>query len=232
MTQPAGAGATVDFRFRNGRRVHFEAHEILVDKLLSDVKEYIASRPHAARLADRSTSTTSACGWSPLNQQQYLGAGSWPAGTSTWSRLPGHFDRQVTVTTPLQKAGAYLLTARMDGGNTSYIVVWLDDTVIVKKPLAEKAYYFVADSRTGQPVARRRRRALRLADVPGRGQERVPHRDEDLDAEDRRRTARSSLPTDDLADPRGYYQWLVTARTAEGRFAHLGFSNIWHRPAL
>ena len=37
-TQPAGRGATVDFRFRNGRKVYFEAHEILVDKLLDDVK--------------------------------------------------------------------------------------------------------------------------------------------------------------------------------------------------
>ena len=27
-TQPAGRGATVDYRFRNGRRVHFEAHEV------------------------------------------------------------------------------------------------------------------------------------------------------------------------------------------------------------
>ena len=66
----------------------------------------------------------------------------------------GHLDRRITVTTPLQKAGAYLLIARMEGGNTSRIVVWLDDTVIVKKPLADQTYYFVADARTGQPVPR------------------------------------------------------------------------------
>ena len=42
----------------------------------------------------------------------------------------------------------------MEDGNTSRIVVWLDDTVIVKKPLADKAYYFVADAGTGQPVPR------------------------------------------------------------------------------
>ena len=41
----------------------------------------------------------------------------------------------------------------MEGGNTSRIVVWLDDTVILKKPLDGKAYYFVADARTGQAVA-------------------------------------------------------------------------------
>ena len=88
-----------------------------------------------------------------MNQQQYLGrpVANWDLDLEP---LPGHFDRRITVTTPLQKAGAYLLTARMEGGNTSRIVVWLDDTVIVKKPLADKAYYFVADARTGQPVPR------------------------------------------------------------------------------
>ena len=44
-TRPAGAGATVDFRFRNGRCVHFEAHEILFTKLLKDVKDYLTSGP-------------------------------------------------------------------------------------------------------------------------------------------------------------------------------------------
>ena len=43
VTQPAGKGATVDFRFRNGKKVTFEAHEIKVAKLLDDVK-HISSR--------------------------------------------------------------------------------------------------------------------------------------------------------------------------------------------
>ena len=50
-TLPAGRGATVDFRFRNGKQVHFEAHEILFTKLSSDVKDYISSAAQAARLA-------------------------------------------------------------------------------------------------------------------------------------------------------------------------------------
>ncbi len=45
MTQPAGKGATVDFRFRNGKQVSFEAHAIKVDKLLTDVKAYLKSNP-------------------------------------------------------------------------------------------------------------------------------------------------------------------------------------------
>ena len=45
VTQPAGKGATVEYRFRNGRSVEFVAHEILAGKLLEDVKSYIKSRP-------------------------------------------------------------------------------------------------------------------------------------------------------------------------------------------
>jgi Ni,Fe-hydrogenase III small subunit len=40
----------------------------------------------------------------------------------------------VTVTTPLQAAGAYLVTAKMDDGNEQRVVVWIADTAIVKKP--------------------------------------------------------------------------------------------------
>ena len=43
------------------------------------------------------------------------------------------------------------------------------------------------------------------------------------------------IPTNILADARAQYQWLCTARTPEGRLAHLGFAPIWggryHDPA-
>ena len=45
MSQPADQGATVDFRFRNGSKVSFEAYEIDVAKLLGDVKDYLKSNP-------------------------------------------------------------------------------------------------------------------------------------------------------------------------------------------
>ncbi len=113
QTQPAGSGATVEFRFRNGRQVEFTAHEINVEKLLDDVKAYLKSKPQPARLAEaqhrqhrlpagrsRTRSSTSAA--------------RWPAGRLTLEPRENHFDKRVTVTTPLQKAGAYLLD-RQDG---------------------------------------------------------------------------------------------------------------------
>ena len=43
--QPAGKNATVDFRFRNGNKVHLEAYKINIEKLLNDAKDYLQQNP-------------------------------------------------------------------------------------------------------------------------------------------------------------------------------------------
>ena len=45
---------------------------------------------------------------------------------------PGHADRRLTVATPLEHAGVYLVTAKLADGNTSRTVVWLEDLAIVR----------------------------------------------------------------------------------------------------
>jgi len=133
VTQPAGQGATVDYRFRNGKAVEFTAHEIRVQKLLDDVKAYIRSRPNQL---DWEKLNIQDLGYRLVtkNQREYVGVevASWKLDLEPREK---HFDKRITVTTPLQKAGAFLLTAKMADGNTCQIVVWLADTVIVKKPL-------------------------------------------------------------------------------------------------
>ena len=147
MSQPADRGATVEYRFRNGTAVELEAHEINVAKLLEDVKAYIKTRP---RQFDWQKINVGDVGYRLVteNQKQYVGekVAAWRMEIKP---RPQHFDKRVTVTTPLQKAGAYLLKAQMAGGNTSYIIIWLNDTSIAKKPLDRKAWYFVADAVTG-----------------------------------------------------------------------------------
>ncbi|HBL43782.1 MAG TPA: alpha-2-macroglobulin, partial [Planctomycetaceae bacterium] len=44
-SQVAGQGAEVDYRFRNGQHVEFEAYQIHVEKLLTDVKNYLKTHP-------------------------------------------------------------------------------------------------------------------------------------------------------------------------------------------
>jgi alpha-2-macroglobulin len=228
VTQPAGKGATIDYRFRNGKRVEFTARAIKLNELLRDLKQYLKSNPGQLK-------------WEQLNienlgyrlvtegQDKYLAA-----ETAKWELdlepRENHFDRRVTVTTPLQKAGAYLVTATMEGGNTHRVVVWLADTAIVKKPLEKKALYYVADAVTGKPVPKCN------VEFFGYWQEML-----DRQGAPPARTPRYRVNTKnfaELTDERGMvqlpadeanrrFQWLAIATTPEGRLAYLGFTGVW-----
>ncbi len=42
----------------------------------------------------------------------------------------------------------------MADGNSSHIILWLEDTAIVKKPLDHGTFYFVADAVSGRPISK------------------------------------------------------------------------------
>ncbi|MGA2064908.1 MAG: MG2 domain-containing protein [Thermoguttaceae bacterium] len=221
MGQPAGQGATVEYRFRNGSSIALTAHEITVQKLLDDVKAYIKTRPQRM---DWEKTNVGDIGYRLVtrNQLQYLGkeVASWRMEVKP---RPRHFDKRVTIATPLQKAGAYLLKATMEGGNTSYIVLWLQDTAIVKKPMEGKTYYFVADARSGAPVPKANLEFFGWKhDWRGPGDIEVLLKDfaELADAD-------GQVLTEPAAQP-GDYQWLITATTPAGRLAYLGFTGAWY----
>jgi alpha-2-macroglobulin len=227
--QPAGARATVDFRYRNGNKVSFEARPIDVAKLLEDVKTYLKGNPGNA--VDWQKINIGNIGYRLVEQNEtgYLGekVASWDMDLKP---RPEHVDDRVTVTTPLLKPGAYMINAKMADGNLSRIIVWLSDTVILRKQLEGKVLYYVADAVTGQPVAK--------ADLDFFGWRQVQVKPNTN--EYRVETAAFSETTDadgqivlgnaKLTDG---YQWVVTARKAKDgqggsdRFAYLGFSWFW-----
>ncbi|MFB3892685.1 MAG: alpha-2-macroglobulin [Phycisphaerae bacterium] len=225
-TQPAGKGPEVDFRFRNGTKVSFEAFRIDAKLLLDDVKKYLKSNP---KQLDWETINISNIGYRLVekNLTKYLGE-----SVANWDLelkpRPNHFDKRITVATPLQKAGAYLLVAKMADGNTSRIVLWVADTAIVKKPLEKGPYYFVADAVTGEPIAK--------ANVEFFGYWQEWKHDD--------KTGASSyiVHTDDFAEftdkdgqifikgerQKGSYSWVAIATTEDGRLAYLGFTGGWY----
>jgi uncharacterized protein YfaS (alpha-2-macroglobulin family) len=221
MTQPAGKGATVDFRFRNGRKVSFEAHAIKVDKLLTDVKAYLKSSPGQL---DWQKINIGELGYRLVqeNQSQYLGE-----KVATWDLAleprENHFDKRIMVTTPLQKAGAYMLTAKTQGGNTSKIILWLEDTAIVKKTLKGETFYFVADATTGAPVAK--------ANVEFFGYKQRQVGNSNRFVVDTKNFAEFTEKDGQYIRPvqqgEEQFQWIVTARTSAGRFAYLGYTGVW-----
>lgn len=226
--QPAGKPADIDYRFRNGKKVSFEATAIKVEQLLGDVKKYLVGSP--AQL-----------NWEEINIQdlgyrlvtkgetKYLGE-----KVATWSMdlkpRPEHVDDRVTVSTPLVRPGAYLVEATMQDGNKSRIIVWVADTVLVKKQLDNQAWYFVADAITGAPVEK--------AEVEYFGYKQVQVQPNTNQY--RTETTTFTQTTDaggqitlasGLLSPNN--QWLVTARKPKAgqggadRLAYLGFNNVW-----
>lgn len=218
----AGEPFTLQYRFRNGDQVSIVAHRLKVDELIQDVKQYIQSRPNEL---DWQQLQIDNIGWRVVenNEEKYVGdeVASWDVDLKP---RVGHLDRLVTVPTPLKEAGAYLVTAKMKDGNVSRVIVWLDDTAIVRKPLDNKLMYYVADATTGKPVSD--------AEVEffGWRQERVRSTKRQFKILTRRfaeSTNDSGLLEVDASRHPQDHQWIAIARTKQGRFAHLGFSHTW-----
>ncbi len=233
LTQPAGGrGATVEFRFRNANSARFEAVEINVPKLLDDVKDYLADNP---KQVDWERTDINNLGWRLVekNQRRYL-----MAVAAKWelplSPRPNHWDRRITVQTPLKKAGAYLLTATLPDGNVSRIVLWVADSALVQKPLNDGVLYFAADAVTGKPLAHAKldlfgwhqRWVNDDAKRGGKGryQVRTETRTGVTDADGLFTT---NLQVKDKDGSTDSFQWLATLTTPEGRFAYLGFNSVW-----
>jgi len=220
--QPSGQEVAVDYRFRNGRQVVFTAHTIKVEKLLDDVKAFLKSNPKELNFEKINIDNI---GYRLIEkaQRQYVGeqVAEW---TLDLAPRENHFDRRVAVKTPLAKPGAYLLTAKMAGGNTTFIVVWINDTAIVKKPLAGKTFYYVADAVSGKPVPK--------ATVEFFGWQQLHHdKPQRFEVLTRQFAEFTDADGQVIPEPRQTpknYQWLITARTKEGRFAYLGFTGIWY----
>jgi alpha-2-macroglobulin len=227
VTQPSGAGATVEFRFRNGKKLSIEARRVDVKTLLEDVKAYIKTRP---KRLDHNQLNIQNIGYRLVyqNQAKYVGdrVAAWDLDLEP---RPNHFDRRITIATPLQKAGAYLVTAKMEGGNVSRILLWVADTAIVKKQLNGKTFYFVADAVTGKPIAKAN------LEFFGFWQEYKSTRD------GKNRRSWYEIHTSNFAEftdadgqlilpnaaDRRRYQWVITATTPGGRLAYLGYTSIW-----
>jgi hypothetical protein len=222
--QPAGRRPSVDYRFRNGTQVEFEAFRVRLEKLLQDVKAHVRSSPE--RL-DYSKLNVSDIGRRLIteNQSEYIGerVAGWSLALDPDKR---HWDRRVSVSLPeeLKPAGAYLLRAKINDGNVARIVVFTADTAIVEKPLHGQVLYYVADAVSGRP----------LADLPV---EFFGYRTKNIKG-----TSRYEIEISEFTrktDPDGQIflspneaardqQWLITAQSPGGRLAYLGFTHLWN----
>lgn len=228
-SQPQDGRSSISFRFRNGRKVHFQAQSVNIRRLLDDVRQYLKSAP---RELDWRRIQIEPLGYTLIeaDRQRYLQppVAEW---TLDLEPLPNHFDRRIAVTAPPLAPGAWWLTAQMENGNTTHGVLWIQDTILVQKPLTNGILLFLADAETGTPIPNAfiEAFAYRTRWIEGAGG----------------RSGRSQVETDTLPlrtdgnglatlsrtspDSLGPWQWLFTASDERGRFAFLGFSGFWSR---
>ena len=214
--QPAGKGATIEMRFRNAQRVEFTAHRIDTEGLLAEIKKQLRKHPKQVQWE---FFELSGLGYNIVNKEMKRfvkeEAARWKLDLKP---RPNHFDRRITITTPLQDPGAYLLTAKMPDGNISKVVVWLADMAIVTKNLGGEHLYVVTDAATGRPVE--------MANVEFLGF----HRSNENRIETRNfaeNTDENGFTTLSTAEDNHRYQWIAIARKND-RLAFLGFNSVWH----
>ncbi len=213
-------------RFRNATRAEFTLYPLHADQFIRDMK---------ARL-----SSTDPDNWYQYSNLEYIGASALKDSRSdylgkavrTWSETlnpePDHEDGLHRVSLPSDLVGAYLLKATMAGGNTSYIVLWHDRYILVKKDVANKRFYYAADAANGKPLANNTLHFFGYKRVWTEERSRI-------NFETRERQFKTNtqgqllLDRDELDSD---YNWLITTdyEGEENRgFAWLGFLSHWYR---
>ena len=226
-TQAAGRGGQFDFVYRNAKQATFTAQRIDVETLLADVKQYI--RNWKGELDYQQLQIGSDLGYRLVQEGQakYVKEPVLAEWTLPLKPRADHWDRRVTVDTPLATGGAYWVTAKMEGGHTCHAVLWIADIALVHKPLDNSSYYYVADASTGAPLAKANLEFFGYGfQYTGRNQKpRLELRNfaETTDKD-------GSVIVDDTqtkAKEVGL-NWLISARTPDGKFGFLGFDSIWY----
>ncbi|MHC4873247.1 MAG: alpha-2-macroglobulin family protein, partial [Planctomycetota bacterium] len=219
---PKGKGARLDYKFRNGREVSFEAYKIDIKQLLGDIKEYLKSNP--GRI-DWQKINISNIGYRMVynKETKYIKekAAEWSLKLNPRKR---HFDCRITVDTPLKEGGAYFLKAKMKDGNTSRIIVWVNDTVIVKKNIDKAGYYFVADAVTGSGIGKVNLEffGYKQTRVKGRNKYNIETTNfAEYTDEKGQFTAKQNTLSN-------HFRWLIIAADDSGRLAYSGFKNVWY----
>ncbi|OGV31021.1 MAG: hypothetical protein A2020_00095 [Lentisphaerae bacterium GWF2_45_14] len=146
-SQAAGLKALLNFSFRNGKELKLTAHRIKIKKLLDDFKACFSGKskqiPDIRNVGEYIVEK---------NRTEYIGeqVAEW---TQKLEPAPHHWGCNTTIETPLSDAGAYLVEGRLQNGNTSRIVVWIEGIVLIRKAGDERNIFMVCDAVTGAPVA-------------------------------------------------------------------------------
>ena len=76
-----------------------------------------------------------------------------PPGKASSPRAKNTATPAPHLEVPIDKAGAWWITGKMDNGNEFHTLVWIIDSVLVQRSVGGKLQWWVADADSGAPVS-------------------------------------------------------------------------------
>lgn len=232
-----GEPLSLAYWYRNGRQVKFSAYRVDVPELVADLLAYLRSDPFPI---DPNRINVSKLGLNIVREggDRYL-----KEKVQEWSLAlepsEKHWDKRVEVPVPLEKAGAYLVEAEIDGGHRCSVLVWINDMTILRRPLEDGLFYYVADKTNGKPVgwAKFTFVGYRLALVNQTEEPELDVHGEEIPEALRRQYHVLSKEIVKWADAKGQltlddsvllpdYRWFLLTTAPDDRVAVLGFSDL------
>ena len=159
-SQVAGKPTELSLRFRNAKDIEFTAWSVDVEKLFADTKQSYKQlanqqKPNFGGVPDQYPPTLESPGevFSKPEIDRYV-----KGQAAKWQQAleprENHWDRRIQIKTPLVKAGLYLVEGRVDNGaHKARCLMWIQDSVLSRKPGDAKQLYFMSDAETGKPIA-------------------------------------------------------------------------------
>ncbi len=150
-TYLAAEPVSVPFTFRNATDVKLSLTEVKEELVMQDIIAYLEKNPVEM---DYSRTSFSAIGNRLLdkNRQRYFGD-ELKAWTQELKPAEGHVNTETNLDLGKLAPGCYVLKSVMEGGNTSWIVVWVRDLLLLKRADNEGEVFYLVDAKDGSPVA-------------------------------------------------------------------------------
>lgn len=220
-TVAAGSKPKLPLVFRNATNISITAAPVDMEAVLADTFSYLKSNPmeldwgrinpsqFAARLIKQKT-------------HKFIGK---PAATWESKLTPRekHRDTRTDLEVPLDMAGAWWITGKIENGNEFHTLVWIVDSVLVRRDVGGQIQWWVADAESGEPVSQAEIQFFGYRTIYHERKQ-VPGRRLDVKCGEFRRTTDADGKT--LLKPGDWdpdYQWLAIARHKGRSPAFFGF---------
>ena len=150
-TYHAADPVEVPYTFRNAKEVSLKLSGVKDELVMADIIEYLKENPGEI---DYEKINFGGLGTRLIGKERgrYVGE-----QIRAWKQdlKPDEAFRDTETNLDLGKLapGCYLLESKLEGGNTSWVVVWVRDLVLLKRSEGGKEVLYLVDSADGSPVA-------------------------------------------------------------------------------